>query len=150
MDSGGPAMSASEDQPGAEKTLGNTANAADSKGKAERMGFEPTVQGDTPYNGLANRRLQPLGHLSRGFQDWKRYRISIGVSTGAARFIFAADAPPSPMLRLGEASGYSAVGHRDPVQVKTAFDYDDLVNRLIRCEAPPRAGREGPGAWRAR
>ncbi len=28
------------------------------------MGFEPTVQGDTPYNGLANRRLQPLGHLS--------------------------------------------------------------------------------------
>ena len=29
------------------------------------MGFEPTVQGYTSYNGLANRRLQPLGHLSK-------------------------------------------------------------------------------------
>ena len=30
---------------------------------AERMGFEPTIDVAT-YNGLANRRLQPLGHLS--------------------------------------------------------------------------------------
>ena len=27
------------------------------------MGFEPTID-VTTYNGLANRRLQPLGHLS--------------------------------------------------------------------------------------
>ena len=31
---------------------------------AERMGFEPTID-VTTYNGLANRRLQPLGHLSK-------------------------------------------------------------------------------------
>lgn len=30
---------------------------------AEGMGFEPTIRGN-PYNGLANRRLQPLGHPS--------------------------------------------------------------------------------------
>jgi hypothetical protein len=30
---------------------------------AERMGFEPMIR-FRPYNGLANRRLQPLGHLS--------------------------------------------------------------------------------------
>ncbi len=31
----------------------------------ERAGFEPAIQGYTPYDGLANRCLQPLGHLSR-------------------------------------------------------------------------------------
>ena len=31
---------------------------------AERGGFEPPVQVLVPYNGLANRRLKPLGHLS--------------------------------------------------------------------------------------
>ncbi len=32
---------------------------------AEGMGFEPTIRYN-PYNGLANRRLQPLGHPSTG------------------------------------------------------------------------------------
>ena len=32
---------------------------------AERKGFEPSIR-VSPYNGLANRRLQPLGHLSAG------------------------------------------------------------------------------------
>ena len=31
---------------------------------SERQGFEPWIQ-YYPYNGLANRRLQPLGHLSK-------------------------------------------------------------------------------------
>lgn len=31
---------------------------------AEGMGFEPTIRYN-PYNGLANRRLQPLGHPSK-------------------------------------------------------------------------------------
>jgi hypothetical protein len=31
---------------------------------AEREGFEPSIQ-VTPYTGLANQRLRPLGHLSR-------------------------------------------------------------------------------------
>lgn len=30
---------------------------------AEKGGFEPPIE-FYPYNGLANRRLQPLGHLS--------------------------------------------------------------------------------------
>ncbi len=33
----------------------------------EGVGFEPTVQALDPYNGLANRRLQPLGHPSNLF-----------------------------------------------------------------------------------
>ena len=36
--------------------------------ETERAGFEPAIQGNTPYNGLANRRLQPLGHLSLAVQ----------------------------------------------------------------------------------
>src|SRR5215472_6341518 len=35
----------------------------DRPGLAETVGFEPTIQ-VSPYNGLANRRLQPLGHVS--------------------------------------------------------------------------------------
>ena len=31
---------------------------------AVRQGFEPWVEDLRPYNGLANRRLQPLGHLT--------------------------------------------------------------------------------------
>ena len=31
---------------------------------AETEGFEPSIQALHPYNGLANRRLQPLGHVS--------------------------------------------------------------------------------------
>ncbi len=31
---------------------------------AVRQGFEPWVEAQHPYNGLANRRLQPLGHLT--------------------------------------------------------------------------------------
>ena len=31
---------------------------------AVRQGFEPWVELFGPYNGLANRRLQPLGHLT--------------------------------------------------------------------------------------
>jgi hypothetical protein len=34
-----------------------------SEGKAERVGFEPTVQYD-PYDDLANRSFRPLRHLS--------------------------------------------------------------------------------------
>ena len=37
--------------------------AAERVGMAERMGFEPMIR-VSPYNDLANRRLQPLGHLS--------------------------------------------------------------------------------------
>ncbi len=32
---------------------------------AEEGGFEPPIGALVPYNGLANRRLQPLGHPSK-------------------------------------------------------------------------------------
>jgi hypothetical protein len=35
---------------------------------AVRQGFEPWVELLIPYNGLANRRLQPLGHLTADLQ----------------------------------------------------------------------------------
>jgi hypothetical protein len=35
---------------------------------AVRQGFEPWVGLLRPYNGLANRRLQPLGHLTADVQ----------------------------------------------------------------------------------
>ena len=36
----------------------------DERRLAVREGFEPSVEVLRPYNGLANRRLQPLGHLT--------------------------------------------------------------------------------------
>ncbi len=41
---------------------------------AEGMGFEPTVR-LSPYNGLANRRLQPLGHPSTGVFLTRRLQV---------------------------------------------------------------------------
>ena len=35
---------------------------------AERGGFEPPIRFN-PYTGLANQRLQPLGHLSKPFDS---------------------------------------------------------------------------------
>ncbi len=35
--------------------------------ESERAGFEPAVESLQPYDGLANRCLQPLGHLSKAF-----------------------------------------------------------------------------------
>src|SRR6187431_3373818 len=43
-------------------------------GVAVRQGFEPWVQVLSPYNGLANRRLQPLGHLTAHPQVYVRRR----------------------------------------------------------------------------
>ena len=45
---------------------------------AERMGFEPTI-GVTTYNGLANRRLQPLGHLSIHQSESFLFRVSFTI-----------------------------------------------------------------------
>src|SRR5262245_379487 len=48
---------------------------------AETGGFEPPIRCD-PYNGLANRRLQPLGHVSG---DGNPYRTGISASTPRAQ-----------------------------------------------------------------
>ena len=50
-------------------------NTFPSERDSEREGFEPSIR-CYPYNGLANRRLQPLGHLSTA--AW-------GVLSGGAR-----------------------------------------------------------------
>jgi hypothetical protein len=42
---------------------------------AERGGFEPPIRFN-PYNGLANRRLQPLGHLSTSFGNQTSFQTS--------------------------------------------------------------------------
>ena len=41
--------------------------------KADRAGFEPAVE-LTPYAGLANRYLQPLGHLSKVLRELEKER----------------------------------------------------------------------------
>src|SRR5262245_1691810 len=46
--------------------------------ETEREGFEPSIQGLAPYDGLANRCLQPLGHLSRRSDTivWRARNVS--------------------------------------------------------------------------
>ncbi len=48
---------------------------------AESGGFEPPVQ-LSPYNGLANRRLQPLGQLSGGVAGWDVFDYSVRKRAG--------------------------------------------------------------------
>jgi hypothetical protein len=54
--------------------------------KADRAGFEPAV-GLAPYAGLANRYLQPLGHLSGGW-------VSVAQGLIEARFQFTVRSDP--------------------------------------------------------
>src|SRR4029078_9165519 len=61
---------------------------------AERVGFEPTIRGK-PYDDLANRCLQPLGHLSVEATPivsavWRQ------TLTGTPPKKVAGGAPPSP------------------------------------------------------
>src|SRR5262245_25171857 len=46
--------------------------------ETEREGFEPSIQGLAPDDGLANRCLQPLGHLSRRSDTivWRARNVS--------------------------------------------------------------------------
>ena len=41
-----------------------------------RQGFEPWVQLLGLYNGLANRRLQPLGHLTARLQVYRMQALT--------------------------------------------------------------------------
>src|SRR5690348_16285297 len=50
---------------------------------AEGTGFEPAIR-HNPYNGLANRRLQPLGHPST--EEWIRHGACGDSFTGRASF----------------------------------------------------------------
>ena len=68
--------------------------------KAERTGFEPAV-GFDPYNGLANRRLQPLGHLS---SQHANLRSSAPKGKGGALPIPTSTSSGSPRPGEGSAS----------------------------------------------
>ena len=60
---------------------------------AEGTGFEPAI-GFDPYNGLANRRLQPLGHPSTDEWNITAYAGTLllaGVSSVNARLFAAID-----------------------------------------------------------
>ena len=78
---------------------------------AEGRGFEPLIR-CYPYNGLANRRLQPLGHLSGACRQENLGQIS------------ACDAMAGIEMRIGRAqtgqglrrrAGPSGNGLRSPV-----------------------------------
>ena len=67
------------------QTLGFPVDARAGVISTERGGFEPPIQSDTPYNGLANRRLQPLGHLSRAIDILPRSRLIVKQWVGRTR-----------------------------------------------------------------
>ena len=59
---------------------------------AEREGFEPS-RGCYPSNGLANRRLKPLGHLSTGLKRKnklidRQFKFKRRVQSGRKEFLY--------------------------------------------------------------
>ncbi len=70
------------------------------RGMAESGGFEPPVQ-VSPYNGLANRRLQPLGQLSSDYADWN----SVIITEPLDHFIRERHPPGSLGKRMEPMSG---------------------------------------------
>ena len=66
----------------------------------EREGFEPSIQ-CYPYNGLANRRLQPLGHLSTA--AWGVLSPAARTLVGPAQQEFAASEQNNPAACDGVA-----------------------------------------------
>lgn len=82
-DSGRLNMSRPPASMGAIKNPAKCGETAFHRGKTERAGFEPAIQSDTPYNGLANRRLQPLGHLSSDLPMVADFFISVKCLAGA-------------------------------------------------------------------
>jgi hypothetical protein len=54
---------------------------------AERGGFEPPIR-VTPYDGLANRCLKPLGHLSRASKAEKLFVFKRGGITNEMQQIW--------------------------------------------------------------
>ena len=80
--------------------------------------------GFSPYNGLANRRLRPLGHLSRSATYYLRIaRISSpethvrGQARGGRRASLGADHRARPSEASGGQGGRRGLGHGDPPRV---------------------------------
>src|SRR5262249_7085631 len=69
---------------------------------AETGGFEPPIRCD-PYNGLANRRLQPLGHVSKRRNP---YSFNTGAATPAPQHPTKRATRVSPRRNRGRKSGF--------------------------------------------
>ena len=86
---------------------------------AEGMGFEPTIR-HYPYNGLANRRLQPLGHPST--DEWVH-----GVCERQAS-VLSWGGQPRQIGMPGERRGFGPDLDRNP----QAQDLTPFIARSIR------------------
>jgi hypothetical protein len=97
---------------------------------------------NTPYDGLANRCLQPLGHLS-GVGHVETYRRS-RAGGSKTRFLFAAACGPQGIASLAEGrrSGQSQRSHGLPIDSIRSLRASSL--RASRQAAPVRNQAEGP------
>src|SRR6185503_13097561 len=97
---------------------------------AEGTGFEPAI-GGKPYNGLANRRLQPLGHPST--EEWIRHGVCANSFTGRASF---RQTKPRTLLAYGPKKAPSSENFKQPQPIirccrRTEGD-DEFVQALDR------------------
>ena len=112
---------------------------------AETRGFEPPVP-ISEYNDLANRRLQPLGHVSVGFERIGAVAVHCKTSRGCAR--------TAPLLeRLGVRS--TPASRRRLRHRILPCDFKEWVPTCCAATAfPHRATRRrsgvGSGRWRCR
>ena len=89
------------------QTIG--ADVAAIKKLAERVGFEPTIR-CYPYDDLANRCLQPLGHLSARAHAYKTHAEASNRCCKASDFAKSGDAARIPnTVRAAEHSRPSSV-----------------------------------------
>ena len=72
---------------------------------AETGGFEPPIRCD-PYNGLANRRLQPLGHVSKRRNP---YSFNTCASNAAPQIAHIARTPSIPAATEGGTVGLESL-----------------------------------------
>src|SRR6266511_540691 len=103
---------------------------------AERGGFEPPVRFN-PYSGLANRRLQPLGHLSPDPVGRKKPREIRAARTNRQSFyqIRHADASRCNYLHEGGCTNPRTAwpilgGARTPLSPLSAPQYGEILNIL--------------------
>ncbi len=77
--------------------------------EADRAGFEPAVE-LTPYAGLANRSLQPLGHLSYVFAIKNPLQCTRSVTSGSSKC-------RRRVLRLTRRSPETLIRRRHPCRL---------------------------------
>lgn len=112
---------------------------------AEGMGFEPTI-GVSPYNGLANRRLQPLGHPSAGRAFGGRFP---GPRTAYARPFYG---PPAAAVKRPASAGQGRAPEarlpppREPLRSRAPGSDPRSDPPSPRCPPPDGSGRPAPAS----